>query len=194
MIAAAIEAFTALEVIATDLPAVEAGLVALRAGRRFCRRRHCAPGRSSGRNRIRKLRSPRRRPAARQRCSCRRPVGIGLVRFPVKWTTHYMDEAHVLRDLVAIVDHGRIVTQGSSDELIRSIGAPSPSPRSGRARASCRAGSSVRRGGARSPDQACPPNPDRRCATRRGRPATSRAAMRNRRTTSLTGDDANLGT
>ena len=31
-IATAIEAFTALEVIATDLPAVEAGLVALRAG------------------------------------------------------------------------------------------------------------------------------------------------------------------
>ena len=34
-IATAIEAFTALEVIATDLPAVEAGLVALRAGGDF---------------------------------------------------------------------------------------------------------------------------------------------------------------
>ena len=39
-------------------------------------------------------------------------------------TTHYMDEAHVLCDRVAIVDGGRIVTQGSPDELILSIGAP----------------------------------------------------------------------
>ena len=39
-------------------------------------------------------------------------------------TTHYMDEAHVLCDRVAIVDRGRIVTQGSPDELILSIGAP----------------------------------------------------------------------
>ena len=39
-------------------------------------------------------------------------------------TTHYMDEAHVLCDRVAIVDHGRIVTAGGPDELILSIGAP----------------------------------------------------------------------
>ena len=39
-------------------------------------------------------------------------------------TTHYMDEAHVLCDRVAIVDQGRIVTQGSPDELILSVGAP----------------------------------------------------------------------
>ncbi len=39
-------------------------------------------------------------------------------------TTHYMDEAHVLCDRVAIVDQGRIVSQGSPDELILSIGAP----------------------------------------------------------------------
>ena len=39
-------------------------------------------------------------------------------------TTHYMDEAHVLCDRVAIVDHGRIVAQGGPDELILSIGAP----------------------------------------------------------------------
>ena len=39
-------------------------------------------------------------------------------------TTHYMDEAHVLCDRVAIVDRGRIVTQGSPDDLILSIGAP----------------------------------------------------------------------
>ena len=39
-------------------------------------------------------------------------------------TTHYMEEAHVLCDRVAIVDNGRIVTQGTPDELILSIGAP----------------------------------------------------------------------
>ena len=39
-------------------------------------------------------------------------------------TTHYMDEAHVLCDRVAIVDDGRIVTQGTPDALILSIGAP----------------------------------------------------------------------
>ena len=39
-------------------------------------------------------------------------------------TTHYMDEAHVLCDRVAIVDQGRIVTLGSPDALILSIGAP----------------------------------------------------------------------
>ena len=39
-------------------------------------------------------------------------------------TTHYMDEAHALCDRVAIVDRGRIVSLGSPDELVRSIGAP----------------------------------------------------------------------
>ncbi len=39
-------------------------------------------------------------------------------------TTHYMDEAHALCDRVAIVDEGRIITEGSPDELILSIGAP----------------------------------------------------------------------
>ena len=39
-------------------------------------------------------------------------------------TTHYMDEAHVLCDRIAIVDHGKLVAQGSPDELILSIGAP----------------------------------------------------------------------
>ncbi len=39
-------------------------------------------------------------------------------------TTHYMDEAHVLCDRVAIVDQGRVVAQGSPDELVLSLGAP----------------------------------------------------------------------
>ena len=35
-------------------------------------------------------------------------------------TTHYMDEAHVLCDEIAIMDGGKIVTQGPPDELLRS--------------------------------------------------------------------------
>ncbi|MBK7874300.1 MAG: ABC transporter ATP-binding protein [Planctomycetes bacterium] len=37
-------------------------------------------------------------------------------------TTHYMDEAEKLCDRVAIVDHGRVIAQGSPAELIRSLG------------------------------------------------------------------------
>ena len=35
-------------------------------------------------------------------------------------TTHYMDEAHVLCDEIAIMDAGKIVTQGAPDALLRS--------------------------------------------------------------------------
>jgi ABC-2 type transport system ATP-binding protein len=38
-------------------------------------------------------------------------------------TTHYMDEAQQLCDRIAIVDHGRIIAQGTPAELIRSLGA-----------------------------------------------------------------------
>ena len=34
-------------------------------------------------------------------------------------TTHYMDEAHVLCDEIAIMDNGKIITQGSPDYLLR---------------------------------------------------------------------------
>lgn len=34
-------------------------------------------------------------------------------------TTHYMDEAHVLCDEIAIMDAGKIMTQGSPDDLLR---------------------------------------------------------------------------
>ena len=34
-------------------------------------------------------------------------------------TTHYMDEAHVLCDEIAIMDEGQIMTQGPPDELLR---------------------------------------------------------------------------
>ncbi|MBN2372153.1 MAG: ABC transporter ATP-binding protein [Vicinamibacteria bacterium] len=37
-------------------------------------------------------------------------------------TTHYMDEAERLCDRVAVIDHGRIIAQGSPDELIHSLG------------------------------------------------------------------------
>jgi ABC-2 type transport system ATP-binding protein len=38
-------------------------------------------------------------------------------------TTHYMEEAERLCDRVAIVDHGRVIAQGSPRELIASLGA-----------------------------------------------------------------------
>ena len=39
-------------------------------------------------------------------------------------TTHYMDEAEILCDRVAIVDHGRVIAEGSPRELIATLGAP----------------------------------------------------------------------
>jgi ABC-2 type transport system ATP-binding protein len=39
-------------------------------------------------------------------------------------TTHYMDEAQVLCDRVAIVDHGRLIAQDSPKALIATLGAP----------------------------------------------------------------------
>src|ERR1041385_7449621 len=38
-------------------------------------------------------------------------------------TTHYMDEAEILCDRVAIVDHGRVIALGTPRELISSLGA-----------------------------------------------------------------------
>jgi ABC-2 type transport system ATP-binding protein len=37
-------------------------------------------------------------------------------------TTHYMDEAEKLCDRISVVDHGRIIAQGTPRELIRSLG------------------------------------------------------------------------
>ncbi len=37
-------------------------------------------------------------------------------------TTHYMDEAERLCDRIAVVDHGRIIAEGTPRELIRSLG------------------------------------------------------------------------
>lgn len=38
-------------------------------------------------------------------------------------TTHYMDEAEALADRVAIIDHGRIVVEGTPQELVNQMGA-----------------------------------------------------------------------
>jgi ABC-2 type transport system ATP-binding protein len=38
-------------------------------------------------------------------------------------TTHYMDEAHVLCDRVAIMDHGRLIALGTPTALVASLGA-----------------------------------------------------------------------
>jgi ABC-2 type transport system ATP-binding protein len=39
-------------------------------------------------------------------------------------TTHYMDEAEVLCDRVAVVDHGNVIALGAPRELIATLGAP----------------------------------------------------------------------
>ena len=39
-------------------------------------------------------------------------------------TTHYMDEAEVLCDRVAVIDHGKVIALGSPAELIASLGKP----------------------------------------------------------------------
>ena len=44
---------------------------------------------------------------------------IQAERTTVILTTHYMDEAHVLCDEIAIMDAGKIITQGAPDELLR---------------------------------------------------------------------------
>ena len=36
----------------------------------------------------------------------------------VIYTTHYMEEAERLCDRIAIVDHGRMIAQGSKEELV----------------------------------------------------------------------------
>ena len=39
-------------------------------------------------------------------------------------TTHYMDEADLLCDRVAIIDRGKVIAQGAPRDLITSLGAP----------------------------------------------------------------------
>ena len=65
-------------------------------------------------------------------------------------TTHYLEEADALCDRLAIIDHGRIVAEGTSDELkqavagdvvtigVDGLGQPRSSPSSGRCRSSAR--------------------------------------------------------
>jgi len=40
-------------------------------------------------------------------------------------TTHYMDEAEVLCDRLAIIDHGKVLTQGTPMGLIQELAIPS---------------------------------------------------------------------
>jgi len=44
-------------------------------------------------------------------------------------TTHYMDEAEQLCDRVAIMDHGKIIAQGTPNELMASVPMPPREPR-----------------------------------------------------------------
>ena len=40
----------------------------------------------------------------------------------VLYTTHYMEEAQELSDHIAIMDHGRIIANGTNQELVKSVG------------------------------------------------------------------------
>ena len=40
----------------------------------------------------------------------------------VLYTTHYMEEAQQLSDHIAIVDHGKMIAQGTQDELVKIVG------------------------------------------------------------------------
>ena len=40
----------------------------------------------------------------------------------VLYTTHYMEEAQELSDRIAIMDHGKIIAEGSNDELVKIVG------------------------------------------------------------------------
>jgi len=42
----------------------------------------------------------------------------------IVYTTHHLDEAEMLCDRVAIMDHGRILTVGTPAELVRGLNAP----------------------------------------------------------------------
>jgi len=44
---------------------------------------------------------------------------LGAEGMSVLYTTHYMEEAERLCDRIAIIDHGRIIAEGTSEELVR---------------------------------------------------------------------------
>lgn len=45
----------------------------------------------------------------------------------VLYTTHYMEEAERLCDRIGIIDQGRLIAEGSRDELVQGLGRRPPS-------------------------------------------------------------------
>jgi ABC-2 type transport system ATP-binding protein len=40
----------------------------------------------------------------------------------VLYTTHYMEEAQELSDRIAIIDHGKVIAEGTHEELVKIVG------------------------------------------------------------------------
>ena len=73
---------------------------------------------------------PASTPRPARRCGTRSPGWLPSRQLTVLLTTHYLDEADRLADRLAIVDHGRLVVEGTPDELKRGSTATASSWRS----------------------------------------------------------------